>query len=154
MIATTISQLARYKGLGRHLDRAIDWLANEDWQNKLEEGRYTIDQDNVYALYQKYLTKLPEEVLFETHRQYIDIQILLEGEELIEVRPSDGLIVSVPYVVDIEFLRVPADPSHICYLQPGIALVFFPEDAHRPTLAVHNQIRQCRKLVLKVRVNS
>lgn len=154
MIATAVSDLGRYKGLGRHLDTAIDWVAGGGWNSRGVDGRLAIDGDNVYALYQRYFSRRPQEALFETHRAYIDIQFMLEGEELVEFRPYDGLEVAVPYVHDIEFQKVPADHSQQYHLQPGFAVVFFPEDAHRPALAVGGDPYPCRKVVVKVRIGN
>ena len=152
MIGTAISDLSRYKGLGVNLDRAIDWMMEGSWMQRKEDGKVSIDGEKVFALFMQYDSKLPADALFETHRNYIDIQVLVEGEELVEVRTDEGLEIAVPYVEDIEFQKVPATRSHVCVLKPGTALVFFPEDAHRPSLAYDGVRRPCRKMVLKVHI--
>jgi len=153
MIAATIADLKRYKGLGRHLDAAIDWLLAGGWQERAEDGKLEIDGSTIFALYQTYETKRPHEVRFETHRDYIDIQILISGEEIVQVRDRTGLEVAVPYVTDIEFQHVPQDPlAHDCLLTPGTALILFPEDAHRPCLRRGSDPVKCRKLVMKIHV--
>ena len=150
MIAATVSDLPRYKGLGENLDRAIDWIMEGSWKTWKEDGKLPIDGDRVFALFMHYDSKLPVDALFETHHNHIDIQMLLEGEELVEVCKDEDLEVAVPYVDDIELQNVPDDRSHICVLKPGGALVLFPEDAHRPSMAYDGVPRPCRKMVLKV----
>ena len=150
MIATTVSDLLRYKGLGENLDRAIDWVLEGSWKTWKEDGKLPIDGDKVFAVFMHYDSKLPQEALFETHRNHIDIQMLLEGEELVEVRKDEALQVAVPYVDDIEMQHVPDDRSHVCVLKPGSALILFPEDAHRPSMASDGVPRSCHKMVLKV----
>ncbi len=152
MIAASISDLARYKGLNKNLDTAIDWLLAGGWEN-FPDGRLDIDGDNVFALFQSYESKKPQDARFETHRDYIDIQLLISGEEHVYVRKVDGLQIVVPYTPDIEFQQVPANPeAHVCLLIPSVALVLFPEDAHRPGVCIDGKQVQCRKLVMKVHI--
>lgn len=150
MITATIGDLSRYKGLGVNLDRAIDWIQQGTWKSHAEDGKLAIDGDRVFALFMSYETKRSSEALFETHRRYIDIQMLLEGIEHVEVADATGLEIAVPYVEDIEFQQVPSDPPHTVVLRPGVAVVLFPEDAHRPSLAIDDVPKPCRKVVLKV----
>ena len=152
MIATPLANLGRYKGLNANLDKALAWLEAGGWDN-LPVGRKDLDGDSLYALTQSYETKLPEAARYESHRDYLDIQILIEGREIIEVTDRDSLKVSVPYAPDIEFYATPKpNPCHSMVLVPGDALVFFPEDAHRPQLAVDGLPSAVRKLVLKIAI--
>src|SRR5688500_5763590 len=41
--------------------------------------------DGAFAIEQVYRTKLRADGFFESHRKYIDVQVVLEGEERIEV---------------------------------------------------------------------
>ena len=153
MIATTIDTIARYKGLGTHLDIAIDWLLDTPWDTHEGDGRVDIDGDNVYALYQSYQSKTFEDARFETHKVYIDIQVLISGEEEIHVRSSEGLYVDTPYVVDIEFQKNPEPyDAHICVMKPKQPLILFPEDAHKPGVQRNKKVTSCRKVVLKVKL--
>ena len=152
MIVTSVSSLNRYHGLSKNLDIAIDWLLRGGWEGHAD-GRLDIDGDNVYALFQRYESKKPENARFETHREYIDIQLLLEGEEHVYVRDPRDLPIAVPYTYDIEFQEVPADPeAHVCLLRPGTALILFPEDAHRPGVCIDGKRIHCHKVVLKIHV--
>jgi YhcH/YjgK/YiaL family protein len=152
MICASISDLARYKGLSKNLDTAIDWLLKGGYENN-PDGQLAIDGDAVYAMFQSYQSKLPAEARFETHRAYIDIQLLLSGEEHVYVRDVNGLKTVTPYTVDIEFQEVPVPhQSHICLLQSGTALILFPEDAHRPGVCIDGKQVACHKVVLKVHV--
>ena len=46
---------------------------------------------------QIYETKLKEEMLFEAHKDYIDIQVVLDGSATIGWAPADELEVEIPY---------------------------------------------------------
>ena len=138
--------------MSANLDTAITWLEAGGW-DALPEGRKDIDGDKVYALIQSYDTKASKAVRYETHRAYLDIQLLVSGTEIIEVTDRARLQVSVPYVIDIEFYATPEpNPCFSMLLMPGDALILFPEDAHRPGLAIDGRPVPVRKIVLKIAI--
>jgi biofilm protein TabA len=105
-----------------------------------------------YAAEMAYLSKRRPEAFFETHRRFIDVQVVVAGDEWMEVADAAGLTITQPYdgakdvtkyadVAGASVLRVPA----------GGAAVFWPEDAHMPSLAVDGPAL-VRKTVIKVPV--
>jgi YhcH/YjgK/YiaL family protein len=152
MIAAALKDLGGYRGLNPNLDTAIAWLEAGGWE-ALPLGKADVDGEKVYALVQSYETKRSEAARYESHRQYLDIQVLVSGKELIEVTDRDGLKASEPYKPDIEFYETPEpNPCFSMALAPGEALVLFPEDAHRPCLAAGGGPESVKKLVLKIRI--
>ena len=152
MITSPLAKLGRYRGLNANLDKALAWLEAGGWE-ELPVGRKDIDGEKVYVLIQSYETKQPEAARYESHRDYLDIQLLISGREIIEVRNREGLKVAVPYQPDIEFYETPEpNPCYSMSIGPGDALVFFPEDAHRPQLAPGGESSRVRKLVLKIAI--
>ena len=150
MIATPLAYLGRYKPLSPNLAKAISWLEAGGW-DALPEGRHEIAGTEVYALVSRYNSKTPEDARYETHRDYIDIQVVVSGQEIVEARTAEGLVVSVPYKPDIEYFATPEPGTcHKLLLSPGTALIFFPEDAHRPGLARGGVPEPIHKVVLKV----
>jgi YhcH/YjgK/YiaL family protein len=121
-----LSQLSRYYGLSKNLDTAFDWLKEGTWR-QLSAGKYQIRGDDVFALVQEYITKEHSVCRFEAHRQYIDIQMLISGEEMIEVVPVEALRVIEPYKPDIEFFALPEKKSaHVLTMSPELPRFFFP----------------------------
>jgi len=108
--------------------------------------------DGNFALEQVYLTKPRAQGVFETHRKYVDVQVIFEGEEIMEVTPRDGLTVRDHYNPDRDavFYEDTANGS-VLRLQAGDAAVYFPEDAHSSALQMAGP-RLVRKVVLKVPV--
>ena len=152
MIAANLKDIGRYRGLSANLDEAIDWLLHSSWKN-LPDGKHEIDDDRVFAIVQHYPSKPAEICRFETHRQYIDIQMVVSGAELMEVRIIEGLAVTEPYRPDIEFYATPeAGSYHSILLVPGSVAILFPEDAHRPCIAIEGVPIAVHKIVLKVAI--
>lgn len=101
----------------------------------LSDGRYPIDGDMVFALVQRYDTAAAAEPRFEAHRDYIDVQYLASGSEVIGWAPLPAVKISEPYDGgrDVCFGRAAAwTPLR---LGPGELAVLYPEDAHAPRLA-------------------
>ena len=152
MIATNLKDLRRYRDLGGNLAEAIDWLLAGGWES-LPEGKHAVNGDQVFAIVQRYASKPAEKCRFETHRRYIDIQMVVSGAELMEVRAAEGLDVTEPYKPDVEFYAAPeAGSSHTVLLGPGSLAILFPEDAHRPCVAIGGVPAAIHKIVLKVAV--
>lgn len=149
MILDHISNIGTYKGLSSNIDIAIDYLVNTDL-TALEVGKHAIKGDDVYVLIQSYLGKSLEEANCEAHKNYIDIQLVLSGEEYIGYAPVEGMTVTEPY----------SDAKDRCFVQwqgtllpltQGMFAFFFPQDAHMPSVEMTPGLH-IQKAVLKIRV--
>jgi YhcH/YjgK/YiaL family protein len=110
-----------------------------------------LDETN-FGLEQVYYSKDREDCFFESHRQYIDVQFILEGEEIIEVGNTDDLKVDIDYNETIDLLKYNmTNNSSIIKLRRGDVAIFFPDDAHMPCVKLHNSDKVV-KTVVKVRV--
>lgn len=107
----------------------------------------------VFAIEQVYDTKPRAEGFFESHRKYIDIQVIVEGEELMEVIDASRIVVDQPYLEqrDLVIYRDTAQAS-LLRLVAGQAAVFFPVDVHMPSLRLGMSPVLVRKSVVKVPV--
>lgn len=116
-----------------------------------ETGRVEL-AGGAFALPQAYLTRARAEGRWETHRAYIDVQAVLEGEELMEVAVRDRLTVAEDLTPgrDVIFYQ-PFDRSSVLRLSPGLAAVYFPGDAHLGCIAI-GAPALVRKVVVKVPV--
>ncbi|MCC7300176.1 MAG: YhcH/YjgK/YiaL family protein [Verrucomicrobia bacterium] len=120
-----------------------------------ETGKRLIQGDRLFAGIDCYETKPRSAAKLETHRKYVDIQVLLSGTETIEIFPKNGLTVSEPYNPgkDAEFYEKPTEPHAKVVLNPGQFLVFFPEDAHMPCLMSGTSPVPVKKVVFKIAVD-
>ena len=64
------------------MERALEYLKKTDF-SKLEDGRYEIEGDRIYATVSRYQSKPWNECRPEAHRRYADVQYMAEGQELI-----------------------------------------------------------------------
>jgi YhcH/YjgK/YiaL family protein len=106
-----------------------------------------------FALEQVYLTKPRTEGRWESHRAYIDVQVIVVGEELMEVADAAHLAVAEDFrpVKDLIFYQ-PFDGGSVLRVHAGEAAIFFPSDAHLPSLRTGAAGALVRKTVVKVPV--
>jgi YhcH/YjgK/YiaL family protein len=118
----------------------------------LEKGRYELEDADLFVIVDEYVTRNEEDVLFEAHKKYADIQVLVSGEEKIGVLPLGETTVTIPYDEEKDIMFLTAEEENYRIAEPGKFFLFFPEDAHRPTVKSTENI-PVRKVVVKVRIN-
>lgn len=131
------------------LERAFEYLARSDIA-ALPLGRTAIDGDDVYVIVSDAETLPPEQVRFEAHRRYIDIQLVVRGQEAIGFAPVASLVTADAYdpAKDVEFFATPGESVTLA-LHAGEFVVFVPGDGHRPSMHLDGPV-VTRKAVVKV----
>lgn len=156
MICATYRTLRIPRGaMNGNWELALSWLKEERWLG-LGPGRVEIREDQVFATVSDYrTTPVSESSRWETHRLYADIQMLMEGAELILLCDPAGLEIIEPYDPrkDIGFFGGWPATTHRLQLGGPLAGVFFPDDAHWPCLSEGSEGTSVRKLVIKVRLS-
>ena len=114
------------------------------------ECKKHILNDNVYANVEEYNTK--ESGFFEAHKKYIDVQLLLTGEEILEYTNLTGLNIKTDYddTRDIEFYYDGDNPKIPILLKSGFFAVLYPADAHKPQL-MYKTNQKVKKVVVKIK---
>ncbi|HTT56301.1 MAG TPA: YhcH/YjgK/YiaL family protein [Opitutaceae bacterium] len=107
-----------------------------------------------YAVEMAYLTKPRAEGFFETHRQFVDVQLVVAGEEVMELAAAAQLGVMEPYDAARDLTKHTDAPApSVLRVPAGHAAIFWPEDAHMPGLALERPAL-VRKTVVKVPVGA
>ncbi|NLH63362.1 MAG: DUF386 domain-containing protein [Erysipelotrichaceae bacterium] len=150
MYAADLKSLIRYDFKNERFQKAYAWLRTQDLK-KLAVGDYTIEENNVIAHVQAYMTKPIEQCTFEAHDQFFDIQYLVSGQERFGICARDGLTVSKKEEQNDTILyQAPAIYGSLI-LDPGDFIVVSPEEAHAPHGAA-DQPMEVLKIVIKVRI--
>lgn len=137
-------------GLPDGVREAMRWLRGFD--PAMEDGRYPVRGDEVFALVQTYETGPATEKRFESHRAHLDVQYVAEGEERILHAPVRLLAVAEAYDPDrdVAFYEEPGYASSIL-MRPGDFAVLLRGDGHKPGCMAGGRHR-VKKVVVKVRV--
>ena len=148
MIKDSIERADVYYNISNNLRNGFEWIKNVDLNN-ISDGRYDLSDGN-YANVQTYTTK--DDALFEAHRNYIDIQYVVEGEEQVGVVDYSVCSVGIEYdeEKDIEFLTCNLSTQYI-KIKKGEFLVLFPHDAHKPSIKI-DENKLIKKIVVKVKI--
>ena len=151
MIYDHINNLETYASLSPDILVGLEFL--RDAKPDIENGVYQLNP-RVKAIVSEYETKPQNENGYEAHRQYIDIQYTLRGQERIACLPIEELNETKPYSEDGDCALYSADTIH----QPmemtigaGYFAIFFPPDGHMPGLCSASP-QPVKKVVVKVRV--
>lgn len=106
----------------------------------------------MFALVQSYDTAAPFERKYESHRDYIDIQYVAAGTEVIYYAPTDRLQAVTDYHAANDY-QLYADPSAATplHLAAGSFAIFYPQDGHKPG-CINGAACRIKKIVIKARV--
>ena len=129
------------------LEKAFDFILNNDLAS-FADGRHDIDGDNIFAMVSIPQLKRPEDAPVETHRRYLDIQLVLSGKEAFGWISADDLTSpTAPFdeAKDICFWN--DTPTMQFELHEGQMAIFLPEDGHAPMIG-EGQIKKCIVKVL------
>jgi biofilm protein TabA len=107
-----------------------------------------------FVLEQAYISKNKEDCFFESHKKYIDIQYIFEGEEIMEVENVSNLQVTTAYKEDLDYAKYSqSKDSSILKIRKNELAIFFPQDAHMPCIKL-NTNKKVIKAVFKISVNN
>lgn len=135
MIYDKIDKIATYEGLSRDIYEGLAFLGAV--RQDIETGVHVINP-RVKAIVSEYETKEQNELGYEAHREYIDIQYLISGEEKICCVPLEYLKEKVAYNAekDVAFYEeADVNPQELL-LGNGYFAILYPQDGHMPQLCV------------------
>ncbi len=150
MIIDSIKNLERYTFVP-NVKKAVDFLNSIDVAT-VEVGKYDLG-DGCKVNISEYDTKeMPDPVVLEAHREYLDIQLTVSGEENFVYQAIDLGEPHTPYnsVKDVEFFTAPWHNT-VVLNGTNFALIF-PNDLHAGSFAVENS-EKVKKFVFKLKID-
>src|SRR5690606_31449171 len=128
--------------------KAFAFLLRPDLK-ELPVGRHEIDGSRIYAMVSREYGRRKADALLEVHDKYIDIQAVLAGTDCMGWKPRSSC--KQPRGIydgktDLQFFA--DEPDARLSTGVGAFAVFFPEDAHMPSISSG----RIHKVVVKVEV--
>lgn len=148
MIIDRLENAHLYKGLHPSIDEALDLIVNSDF-NRLEVGRHKISQQ-LDCILDEYQTRSSEGELYEGHKKFIDLQLILEGDEYMGYAPLTNQVPCQKYDAEKDFALYQI-AGQMLHVKAGMFVIFFPSDLHMPSIGT--PARKIRKIVMKAKVN-
>jgi len=149
MIVDKLRNASLYEGMGERIALGLEFLRSNDLPG-MAPGKHEIRGSEVYAIVTQYDTKRLEASRWEAHRCYIDIQYIVQGCERLGYANVADLRVSEPYDGEKDALFLEGEGSFVT-ARPGTFILFGPEDAHMPGVALTSP-GPVKKVIVKVRV--
>ena len=150
MIFDHITCISHYAVISAGIGTAANWVQSTDL-SQLEPGRYEIG-NGCYCVIKHGNSKLPENCRLEAHRNFIDIQLIIKGEESMGWMPLEAAIPQDTFHTekDVGYF---APSQEITFFRVGAGdfAVFFPWDVHCPDVCIGAPAERW-KAVIKVPV--
>ncbi|QCR37307.1 YhcH/YjgK/YiaL family protein [Nissabacter sp. SGAir0207] len=153
MITGNIYALAQLPYLPAPLCAAIDYVKQQITE-QTPLGKHTVCGEDVFVLVSEEMTAPANARRAEYHAQYLDIQIVLRGQEGMAFSTLPARQPETDWLAekDIAFLPHGEQEKHLV-LQAGDFVVFYPGEVHKPLCAV-GEPAPVRKAVVKMRVSA
>lgn len=123
------------------------------WPQDKAPGRYELQGDDIFMNVMTFATQPPEQKKAELHEQYIDIQLLLAGEERILYGVAGSARQCEERHVEDDYQLCSAiEGMQRLDLKPGMYAVFMSGEPHKPGCVV-KESEEIKKVVVKVRAS-
>jgi len=151
MIYDNLDNLETYFHSGEPLYEAVCFA--RDQAAELPDGDHGLPCGNMLARVMTYKTEPAEQRLFENHRKFIDVQVMLQGSERHDVVTARELIPDGDFNIGKDIGRFKASGLFATiHLEPGWFAVYFPQDTHRPNCCIGEPV-PVRKVCMKIPVS-
>lgn len=151
MIYGEIKGIKTYKGLLKNLDKAIEYISEGKYKDN-HFGKNEIEGDVIYFnCPEKAMTRDKNGLELEYHKKYIDIHIVLEGEEVIGYSAFNSLMETKKFDIENDYALMKGDVQTEIYLDKEKFLIIFPYEPHIALLKVGEE-KEIKKVIFKVEI--
>jgi len=132
MMLDTLESSQRWHSLHLGFAQAFEFL-HEALATPPAPGKYVLEPDRLWVIVERGQGRSHSGAPLEFHRRFIDIQLVLTGDEQMGWAPLSGEVArhaAFDRDRDIGFLT--EEPRSWFRIRPGDFAIFFPHDAHAP----------------------
>lgn len=145
MIIDVLTNSEKYINLNLDFKKVFEYLKNNNLKD-MPCGSYEINGKELYFNLQEGITKQTQKL--EAHKKYIDIQVVITGEEYMGYTNINNTTITEEYDEnkDVMFLNGEVDKVKA---DEKTFVIFYPEDAHMPSLSVKED-KLVKKAIFKI----
>jgi biofilm protein TabA len=148
MVLDHIINCEKYYNQHPRFKMGFEFLKNLT-EKSFDQTRVDLDGDNCFVLLYRGDGRGSEQITLEAHRNYIDIQYVFDGSDLIGYRDlSECEKIKQAYDAEKDFIFFNDAPSCNIDVQKKYFTLFFPNDAHAPQIGTAFML----KAVVKVKI--
>lgn len=150
MIFDNIENASIYYNLSEKIKEGLLFLQNNDLKN-MQKGKYIIN-DDIYVNIEQYYPKPIENCKLEAHKQYIDIQYIIEGEEMLGfININEKSLTPLQtYDEKKDIIFYDGECNYLKAKQNDF-IIFDTYDAHKPQIKTNEKKTPVKKAVVKIR---
>lgn len=151
MIVGNINELRLNPWLPSKINASLDYVLENINADSLA-GKYEIDGESAWVMVIEGNTRPAAEALPEYHEKYLDVQIVLTGQEgmAFSLRPPHTEVMEDKLVEsDIAFIKTPDDETMLT-MNAGDFIIFYPGEVHKPLCMLNDNVSSVKKAVIKI----
>ncbi|MFO3715584.1 YhcH/YjgK/YiaL family protein [Anaerococcus cruorum] len=149
MIFGNITNLEEYAYLEDKIKACFDYYEENDMEN-MEAGIHKIDGDEFFVNIVEYDTTTPENRFWEAHKEYLDLHLMLLGEERIDLNFLKDMDLG-DYDKEKDFQAAEGERNSSVDLKIGDFLVCYPNDVHMTALQIDDPV-YTKKAIFKIKI--
>ena len=155
MIFTNINDKLQNSSLAKDIQFCIDYAGkNREKILSLENGSYDVDYNGIKMNVGKYFTKKENDKFWESHKRYLDVQIMIDGSERVAFNDIRNMK-EKSFYPERDLVILEGNKLFDIVIENGDVLVFFPNDVHKPELDIldsenEEECENKKKIVTKV----
>lgn len=155
MIFTNINDKLQNSSLTKDIQFCIDYAEkNREKILSLENGSYDVGYNGIKMNVGKYFTKKENDKFWESHKRYLDVQIMIDGSERVVFNDIRNMK-EKSFDPERDLVILEGNKLFDIVIENGDVLVFFPNDVHKPELDIldsenEEECENKKKIVTKV----
>lgn len=155
MITDRLIYIGEYSMLTEYRKAILDFI-NQYKCERFPEGRYDLDDSRLYALVQTYESRPKADARMESHQKHADLQVILNGSELVYWAYTDELTITEDRLHQSDFVLYDKTTERgVFRLDAGMFAYFAPWDAHAPCIrCIEDRSEKIEKIVFKIRLKA
>jgi biofilm protein TabA len=151
MLIDHLHNSSKYYGISSYVAKALQWLEmHKDQLATMDNGRYEIDGEDVYAIVNSYDTKPMADCGWEAHKVYCDIHYSVSGSERIAYAHSSRMTESQAYNTEKDYSLYQGEGDWVA-VRENIFCLLLPEDVHAPGAFIDDRSTFLKKVVIKLK---
>ena len=149
MIYGNIKNQEEFNFLPENIKACFEYINKNDLKS-FEKGSYEINGKEIFVNIVEYETTTRENRFWESHKQYLDLHLVLENTEIIDVNFISNME-QKEFVENDDFLPMNGNKKSSIVLDEGDFLICYPNDAHMTGIKV-NESKKIKKAIFKVKI--
>ena len=155
MIFTNINDKLQNSSLAKDIQFCIDYAEkNREKILSLENGSYDVGYNRIKMNVGKYFTKKENDKFWESHKRYLDVQIMIDGSERVVFNDIRNMK-EKSFDPERDLVILEGNKLFDIVIENGDVLVFFPNDVHKPELDIldsenEEECENKKKIITKV----